>query len=59
MIIGEAWAYRGEPEVMLAKFQEFFEEFHWNAVYIFEYASALDLLRKQQRQSPYIKLRLN
>ena len=46
-IIGEAWKHQDSPEVMLAKFQEVFEEYQGNAVYLFEYANALDFMEKE------------
>ncbi|AKA48296.1 hypothetical protein IX51_03370 [uncultured archaeon] len=51
-IIEEAWNQRDTPEVFLKKFQEVFEDYSENAVYLFEYASALDFLGKETEAIP-------
>lgn len=51
-IIGEAWKHQDSPEVMLAKFQDVFEEYQGNAVYLFEYANALDFMGRETEAIP-------
>ena len=51
-IIEEAWKHRNNPEALLRKFQEVFEVYRGNAVYLFEYASALDFMGKEPAAIP-------
>ncbi|MHB1709694.1 MAG: tetratricopeptide repeat protein [Thermoplasmataceae archaeon] len=51
-IIEEAWKHRDNPEAMLEKFQEVFEDYRENTVYLFEYANALDFLGKENEAIP-------
>ena len=51
-IIEEAWKHRDNPEALLRKFQEVFEVYRGNAVYLFEYASALDFMGKEPAAIP-------
>ncbi len=51
-VIEEAWKHRDNSEVMLAKFQEVFEEYRENAVYLFQYANALDFVGKESEAIP-------
>ena len=51
-IIKEAWKHRDNPEVLLKKFQEVFEDYGGNTVYLFEYANALDFLGKENEAIP-------
>ena len=51
-VMGEVWKHRDCPEVFLRKFQEVFEDYHENAAYLFEYASALDFLGKETEAIP-------
>ncbi|MGP6240240.1 tetratricopeptide repeat protein [Cuniculiplasma sp. SKW4] len=56
MIIEEAWKHREKPEVMLGKFQEVFEEYREDSVYLFEYANALDFLGKETEAIPLYQM---
>jgi len=51
-IIEEAWRNHDNPEVMLAKFKEVFNDYKNNAVFLFEYANALDFLGKEDEAVP-------
>ena len=51
-IIEDAWKSLDDPEEFLKKFQEVFEDYHRNAVYLFEYANALDFLEKENEAIP-------
>ncbi|EQD74642.1 hypothetical protein B1B_02551 [mine drainage metagenome] len=51
-IVEEAWKHRDTPEVLQKKFQEVFEDYRGNTVYLFEYASALDFLGKETEAIP-------
>ncbi len=51
-IIREAWKHSDTPDVLLKKFQEVFEDYCRNAIYLFEYASALDFLGKEPEAIP-------
>ena len=55
-IVEEAWKHRENPEVLLGKFQEVFEDYSENAVYLFEYASALDFLGKETDAIPLYQM---
>ena len=56
MIIEEAWKHRDKPEVMLTKFQEVFEEYRGDSVYLFKYANALDFLGKETEAVPLYQM---
>ena len=43
-IVDDAWKHRDCPELLVKKFQEIFEDYHDDPVYLFEYANALDFL---------------
>ena len=47
-IIEDAWNHQDNPELLLKKFQEVFEYYSGNPVYLFEYANALDFSRPEQ-----------
>lgn len=51
-ILEEAWKHRDNPEDLLKTFQEVFEEYRGNAVYLYEYANALDFLGKENEAIP-------
>ncbi len=55
-IIEDAWKHRDNPEEFLRKFQEVFEDYSRNAVYLFEYASALDFMGKEPAAIPLYKM---
>jgi tetratricopeptide (TPR) repeat protein len=55
-IIEDAWKHRDNPEEFLRKFQEVFEDYRRNAVYLFEYASALDFMGKEPAAIPLYKM---
>ena len=51
-IIEDAWNHQDNPELLLKKFQEVFEQFSENPLYLFEYANALDFSGKEQEAIP-------
>lgn len=51
-IIKEAWKHKDNPELLLKKFQEVFEDYQEDSVYLFEYANALDFLGKENEAIP-------
>ena len=51
-IIEEAWKHQDNPELLLERFQEVFEDYRGNSVYLFEYANALDFLGKETEAIP-------
>jgi tetratricopeptide (TPR) repeat protein len=55
-IIDEAWKHRDNPEVLIRKFQEVFEDYRGNAVYLFEYANALDFMGKETAAIPLYEM---
>lgn len=46
-IIEEAWKHKDDRDIFLRKFQEVFDDYRENAVYLFEYANALDFAGKE------------
>lgn len=55
-VTDEAWKSRDNPEVLRSKFQEVFEDYRGNAVYLFEYANALDFIRKEAKAIPLYQM---
>ncbi len=55
-IIEEAWKCRDNPEVLLRKFQEVFEDYRGNAVFLFEYANASDFMEKEDEEIPLYQM---
>ncbi|MHB1440769.1 MAG: tetratricopeptide repeat protein [Cuniculiplasma sp.] len=55
-IIEEAWYHRDNPEVLLRKFHEVYDNYHGNPVYLFEYANALDFLGKEHEAIPLYEM---
>ncbi len=53
-IVEEAWKHQDYPEVLMRKPQEVFEDFHENAMYLFEYANALDFMGRESEAIPPI-----
>ncbi|MHB8359880.1 MAG: tetratricopeptide repeat protein [Thermoplasmataceae archaeon] len=51
-IIEDAWNHQDNPELLLKKFQEVFEYYSGNPVYLFEYANALDFSGKEPEAIP-------
>ncbi|MHB1493720.1 MAG: tetratricopeptide repeat protein [Thermoplasmataceae archaeon] len=51
-IIEEAWKHKDNPELLLKKFQEVFEDYQEDSVYLFEYANALDFLGEEDEAIP-------
>ena len=51
-IIEEAWKHREIPDKMRKAFQDSFETYKENPVYLFEYANALDFLGKESEAIP-------
>ena len=50
--VDDAWKHRDCPELLVKKFQEIFEDYHDDPVYLFEYANALDFLGKEVEAIP-------
>ncbi len=57
-IIEEAWKHQDNPELLLKRFQEVFEDYRGNSVYLFEYANALDFLGKETGAIPIYQMAL-
>ena len=51
-VVEEAWKHRDSPEVFLRKFQDVIKDYRENALYLFEYASALDFLGRETEAIP-------
>ena len=52
IIIEEAWKLREDPDKMRKAFQDSFEVYKENPLYLFEYANALDFLGKESEAIP-------
>ncbi len=51
-IIENAWKYTNDPEKLIRTFQEVFDDYRENPIYLFEYANALDFLGKEAEAIP-------
>ena len=51
-IIENAWKYKNNSEKLIKTFQEAFDDYSENPIYLFEYANALDFLGKEDEAIP-------
>jgi len=51
-ILEEARKSRDDPKMFLKKFQEVFEEYRENAIFLFEYVTALDFMGNEAEAIP-------